>query len=189
MGRTKEAIGSSMDAQTQLNLEISKLAVAALVSLVVGAATIWISRAQKNIAASQRDIALEQRRVATAKLNLDLFDRRYELFMEVWGFLSHGSIGDVVEYSDPKFTNLIPKARFLFGDDIAEYMNKASSKKTQVALANKQKTSAPYGTPDADKQIYELGIWFNNEAKDCFKTFAPYLDFSQWRGEPARFQA
>ncbi len=101
-----------MDPQS---FELVKLAVTTLVSIVVGYVTWRISSGQKAISASQRDIALEQRRVATAKLNLDLFDRRYELFMEVWGFLSHGSIGDVVEYSGPKFTNLIPKARFLFG--------------------------------------------------------------------------
>ena len=169
-----------MDAQS---LELGKLAVTTLVSIVVGYVTWRISSGQKAIAASQRDIALEQRRVATAKLNLDLFDRRYELFMEVWGFLSHGAVGDVVQYSDPKFTNLIPKARFLFGDDIADYMNEASTKKTQLALANKQKTSAPYATPDADQQIYDLSIWFTTEGKDCFKRFANYLDFANWKAE------
>lgn len=173
-----------MDPLTQLCLEVAKLAVTTLASGVAAYFAIKIATSQRDIAKRQAETALEQRRVATAKLNLDLFDRRYELFMEVWGFLSHGAVGDVTDPSDPKFTNLIPKARFLFGDDIANYMSQASSKKTQMALANKQKTSAPYATPQTDQELYELGVWFQSEATNCFKRFADHLDFSHWRAEP-----
>ena len=172
-----------MDAQS---LELVTLAVTTLVSLVVGYVTWRISSGQRGIAASQRDIALEQRRVATAKLNLDLLDRRYELFMEVCGFLSHGSMGDVTEHSDPRFTNLIPKARFLFGDEIADYMSEASSRKTQLAVANKQKAGSTWATPEKDAELLEIGKWFSLEATNCFKRFAPYLDFSNWKAETAR---
>jgi hypothetical protein len=125
----------------------------------VGYVTWRISSGQKAIAASQRDIVLEQRKVATAKLNLDLFDRRLRAVHGRWGFLSHGAVSDVTDYSDPKFTNLIRKARFLFGDEIADFMSEASSKKTQMAVRNKAKAGTPWAKPDRDKQLLEIGKW------------------------------
>lgn len=175
-----------MDQSTQFWLEVWRLIVTAAVTVTVGVITAWIANNQRKIAASQRDIAHEQRRVATAKLNLDLFDRRCELFMQVWGFLSHGAVGDVKEYSDPDLTNLIPKARFLFGDEIAGFMNEAASKKTQMALGNKQKAGGHWPTPEKDAELLEIGKWFQFEATNCFKRFDPYLDFSSWRAETGR---
>jgi hypothetical protein len=125
-----------MDPQTQLHLEIAKLVVTALVSLIVGGVTGWIALSQKRIAQQQARTAAEQRKVSAAKLNLDLFEERYALFYKVWGFLSDAleDTADKVPHPlRPEFTNLIPKARFLFGNEIADYMIEANTMRLEAA--------------------------------------------------------
>ena len=61
----------------------------------------------------QRNIAKEQSSTAKAKLNLDLFKRRLEIFEETWGAASI-----VIQSGEPIFaplsmTNLYPEASFL----------------------------------------------------------------------------
>lgn len=49
----------------------------------------------------------------------------------VWGFATSGPREGRVDASC--FTKLIPKARFLFGAEIADYMNEASRKHIDLA--------------------------------------------------------
>lgn len=63
---------------TAVELELIKLGVTTVVSVVVGFVTLRILSGQKAIAARQADTAAEQKKVAAAKLNLDLFDRRFQ---------------------------------------------------------------------------------------------------------------
>ncbi|UEP34910.1 hypothetical protein LL998_01015 [Burkholderia ambifaria] len=96
------------EAQT-LCFELAKGVPAAVVALLVGVVGAFI--------------AWRQYHVARAKLNLDLFEKRYELFNMVWAFASF-----VVQDGPPslqaperiELKNLNPKIEFLFGDEIAK---------------------------------------------------------------------
>jgi hypothetical protein len=173
-----------MDPQTQLHLEIAKLVVTALVSLIVGGVTGWIALSQKRIAQQQARTAAEQRKVSAAKLNLDLFEERYALFYKVWGFLSDAleDTADKVPHPlRPEFTNLIPKARFLFGNEIADYMIEANTMRVRLFTVLRQQERGEGLAKFEGRTLADYQQWFAEEATKCFKRFADYLDFSAWK--------
>ena len=80
-------------------------------------------------------IAYRQVVIAQAKLKLDLFDKRYAIFLETWKILSEvvrtGTRGTNYGLGNP-FSNFIPQARFLFGRDIEAYLNETVSKWSEL---------------------------------------------------------
>jgi hypothetical protein len=130
-------------------------------------------------------IAYNQYRVARAKLKLDLFDRRYAIFLEIWRILSEVVSQGVQRtggLSTP-FNNFIPQSAFLFGPDIEAYLNKAVS---QWALlwaiqARTQGNGNIVQAADIAKQA-ELMRWFFEEASHGAKRiFGEYLEFKHWK--------
>lgn len=170
-----------------LVLEWAKILVPALITVVFAGWATRISQSQRDIAKGQKDIARAQKAVAHAKLNLDLFDRRFEMFQVTWGFLSAGVNSSEHELIHSDFTNQIPRARFLFGAEIADYMLEASNRRGRLSLLNRTLEARP-NHPEFTKltqETTELHSWFFEEAsKGCYKRFAEYLDFSAWKVDP-----
>jgi hypothetical protein len=85
---------------------------AALVTLTVGIAG-WV-------------ITRHQAAVAQAKLKLDLFDKRYPIFLDTWTIMSEvvtrGTREKNYGLGNP-FSNFIPQARFLFGEEVERYLS------------------------------------------------------------------
>lgn len=129
-------------------------------------------------------ISARQYFVARDKFNLDLYQRRYPIFDATWAFLSDpikatNSIGQA-----SKFSNIIPEARFLFGDDIANYMSHALDQATRLKMLE-LRTRANNNVLPAEfiDEHYDLQIWFHNQAvNDVKDIFYPYLNFSAWGG-------
>jgi hypothetical protein len=66
-------------------------------------------------------IIYNQFRVAQAKLKLDLFDKRYDVFHKTWLIMSgvvHKGTRDAQYGLGTPFNNFLPQAKFLFGKDI-----------------------------------------------------------------------
>lgn len=127
-------------------------------------------------------ITYKQYKVAKAKLNLDLFEKRLPIFESTWSFLS-GNVIKAPNLHAHEFTNLIPKATFLFGADIKEYMEEVGHKNTEFWLLH-TKTVSLYSEMSADEssKYLELHGWFINEANiGVKKVFGKYLDFSNWK--------
>jgi len=102
----------------------------AFLTVIISAVVGVIAYAQMNVARIQAEIAREQKRIAAAKLNLELFEQRYAVFEAVWAFLTDAPNDlpeNVQDPLRPAFTNLVPKARSLFGNEIAAYMYQANS--------------------------------------------------------------
>jgi hypothetical protein len=130
-------------------------------------------------------IAWRQYRVAKAKLNLDLFDKRYAVFLETWKILSAVSIeGPQQEHGlFTPFNNFIPQAAFLFGDDIEAYLHLAVKNWTDFLAAQ---ALADGGQGEARLKAIarraELEQWFETEAKDgAKKRFGEYMSFETWK--------
>lgn len=130
-------------------------------------------------------IAYRQYQVAKAKLNLDLFERRYEVFLAVWEFTSV-----VVQKGAPslrsdernKLTNLMPQIQFLFGKDLADYVYEIQSKHASLWVIE-QATQANNGVMPAEhiQQQLDLMKWFADEALEGVKQrFGKYLNFENW---------
>ncbi len=167
---------------TQLVLEVLKLVVGSGITAVAAFFAVKISASQRDIAKQQAATARESREIAAAKLNLDLFEERYKLFLEVWQFLSiASSVSDETQIHTP-FTNLIPKARFLFGKEVVDFMTEANQRRIAYILAVRASYNQDYDSSEAEK-IGERAKWLLDAASNCQKKFAPYLDFSEWQAQ------
>lgn len=72
----------------QLGLEIARVIVTTLATSAAAYYAIKIAASQRDIARQQAMTASAQAKTSEAKVNLDLFELRYAVFEQVWGFLS-----------------------------------------------------------------------------------------------------
>jgi hypothetical protein len=127
-------------------------------------------------------IAYRQYHVARAKLNLDLFDKRYQIFLETWQALSEAAIKPLERRAmGTPFNNNIPRARFLFGPDVETYLEKASTHWSQLR-AMQTMVESSNGRPEHAEQLQEIQGWFDAEAQRGVKLkFGMYMNFERWR--------
>ncbi len=164
----------------QFWLEVAKLIVTTGATGVAAWFGIGIARSQRNISAQQKNIALEAKQIAAAKLNLDLYEERYALFLEVWTYLTLALNTTADDHPRTDFTNHIPKAQFLFGKEIGDYMRDMDSKRIELIFLYKQSNNPPV---DYATRISDLSTWFEKEASGCYKRFDRYLNFANWQTE------
>lgn len=152
-----------------VSFEFIKGLPAALITLGLGYVALRVQRHQAN--------------VATAKLNLDLFERRYKIFEATWSELSNAIQNESVQMSNSSFTNLFPSAEFLFGKEIRAYMEEISKKCTDLwTIQQKTRANQNIVPQDLINKQTDLLNWFVKQAsEDCRGRFGPYLDFSKWR--------
>jgi len=129
-------------------------------------------------------IAGEQWKVARAKLRLDLFEKRYELFEILWSYLSahvqdHGQIPE----KSATLQNHIPQFYFLYGSAIGDFANEALTQGIKMDTA-KRVIEKNVGYSDAlrqyQQQTSDLYMWFATNATDLRKRFGPFLSFESW---------
>ncbi|MGN4070538.1 hypothetical protein [Burkholderia gladioli] len=131
-------------------------------------------------------IAFQQYRVAKAKLNLDLFERRYALFDLVWEFassVSRNGVGDLHSQMRVDVGNAQPKIEFLFGHEIRGYVSEMLEKSASLWTIE-QVTAANNGVrPHGLQERHTVLInWFRDQAGSGIrKEFGRYLDFRNWR--------
>lgn len=130
-------------------------------------------------------IAYRQYRVAKAKLNLDLFEKRYELFEHVWALASAVMHGKVVGMVDPvrlNVTNALPKIEFLFDAGIAAYVREISESSAELWQIHQQMMQAGYGiSTEYVERRRSLVSWFGEQALGgCQARFGAYLDVAKW---------
>ena len=148
--------------------ELIKGMPAAFVTLVIGGIAAYI--------------AWRQYQATRAKLKLDLFEKRYDLFEQTWGYFSEVLLnGPEVKGLFHKYSNQLPKISFLFGKDVEAYVEEANSRRIELW---KLKTPHPpqQERPANDvERILALETWFEQEAKTGVRrVFAPYLNFETW---------
>lgn len=152
--------------------ELLKGIPAAIVTLVIGL-----------IAAG---ISWRQYRTATAKLKLDLFERRFKIFHGVWvifsGVVINGAGRRNQGFATP-FNNILPETRFLFGEKIERYLNDAATKWIELQAAESQ--IDPMRANDQQEWIErrtELILWFEDQAQNGIRQqFGQYLNFEEWK--------
>ncbi|MCR4471067.1 hypothetical protein [Burkholderia sp. SCN-KJ] len=131
-------------------------------------------------------IAWRQYRVARAKLNLDLFEKRYEAFQIVWAFASAVvQRGPLPFYSSDmtKMLNELPKIEFLFGKKLAAYVRVLNANHASLwAIDEAIKTNNGVMPQDKIQEHTNLMKWFADEAMEGVRVrFGEYLDFEEWR--------
>lgn len=133
------------------------------------------------IAWRQFRIGAEQRQIASAKLKLDLFEKRLAVFEATWRAAS-----DVIRggraYPPAYLTNLYPHVAFLFGPEVEEYMKTLAEKMTRLGtidqLSEKNGDVVP---PELVNEHAQHRDWISHAAIEGIRSkFSPYLGFSQW---------
>lgn len=151
--------------------ELVKGLPAAFVALVIGGIAAYV--------------AWRQLHVARAKLNLDLFERREGIYDDVRFFLSaSGRNADEVDKTREKFFSQIPKAYFLFGSEIGDFMTLAQANARELHQAELVLRSTPAASllwEEARATDVRLERFFERELKNLRGRFGPYMDFTEWR--------
>ena len=166
----------------ETDLELIKLVVTSVVAIIVGVVTAYIAWQQCQIARRQANIAEQAKQVATAKLNFDLFEKRYRLYE-----LLRNELLEIVicarryDPSNSKYILEIPKFAFLFGADITDYIGKIDD--THRALRSIWEREAKGVSEDERERSAEMLSWLNKQGIECYKRFKPYLDFSEWQDQ------
>ena len=134
------------------------------------------------VAAIAAHIAWRQYMVARAKLNLDLFEKRVELYDIVWSFLS--------SYDDPNnakptntFVNSIPKLYFLFGTEIGDFANEARQHAAQYHSGNSKVSHAPHlseAWEEGRAQVTKADGFIRDARNGLRGRFSKYMDFAAW---------
>jgi hypothetical protein len=138
------------------------------------------------IAAIAAYVAWRQYRVARNKLKLDLFERRYAIFEEVWGILSrivHHDALDMNHGLATPFNNLLPKAGFLFGKDVEDYLNEVVRRWAELSGLHRVRMARAQEMSQAQTaRALELETWFFEQASSGAKMiFGRYLNFDGWK--------
>lgn len=134
-------------------------------------------------------VASEQWRVARAKFRLDLFDKRYVLYEQLWSFMS-GHVRDEPALNKLRIElqNNIPKFYFLFGREIGRYVEEEVMQRSitfgfhQATLARAE-IATPAAYEAAAKGSTEVYQWFYSEGTALRSRFAPFLAFEEWKAD------
>lgn len=153
--------------------ELIKGIPAAFVALVIGV-----------IAAG---VAWRQYKVARGKLNLDLFEQRYAIYEIVWKYISDCTDRPADQRTDSyqAFSNSIPKAYFLFGEEVGDWMTKIKYDSGAMAYAHRTlATAAQYSDSwtTAVADTTRLENQFRDDLDSLRERFALYMDFKEWQG-------
>jgi hypothetical protein len=153
--------------QGSLSFELVKGLPAAFVAAVVAGVAAYI--------------AWRQFRVAHAKLNLDLFQQRYELYDVLWRCLSVHATSDhrlVLSEARASLQNVAPKFQFLFGLSMFRFVGVALQ---QCSAVERLRGSIGIGgDEEARAQFADSRQWILTELDGLRGRFAPFMDFSNW---------
>jgi hypothetical protein len=125
-------------------------------------------------------IAFKQARIAAAKLNLDLYDRRFKIFDAARNLVSNAIKQSYIPKTAIIAFNLdVSDAVFLFGMDVEEYLEKLQAKAVELYhIGEKLDLMRERGQPNSEKVAEELAeqiIKFAEEYDNMVVVFKPYL--------------
>lgn len=143
-------------------------------------------------------ISLQQWRISKAKLKLDLFDKRYEIFLLIWNSLSiaNKNFDNDFKYNNLNIenskikrlqmenvgiNNILPKIEFIFGKEIFNYTKEIYKKLGDFDSINFKISHLDSDSEERNllnKKFLDLTSWFENEARDgCRSKFGKYMNF------------
>lgn len=129
-------------------------------------------------------IAYKQWRINVVALKEKPFDQRFAVFKDVQNVLSEiaGRAKMDLVYAD-KLAYAAQRARFFFGDEIAEYILDMRKNVLEIWAAHEELD----GLPSGDKRTDLVRVKASNlkyageQLSEIFRKFGPYMDFSKIR--------
>jgi len=154
-----------------LSSELARGLPAAFVVLVLGGIAVGIAN---------RRVKLVQ-----ARLKLDLFEKRFSVFLEVRKVLSEVATNGVYRSGGElsPFNALVPQAAFLFEPEVEAYLKRAVRQWVALwALQMRTQSNGAVVPPTDVVKVAELIRWFNMEAGEgAMRVFGAYLSLQEVR--------
>ena len=126
-------------------------------------------------------IAWRQYRVSKVELQLDLFDRRFEVFRRIWEICVDATGAQRIllsSHAETPFADFWPQAHFLFGDDVNELIDELMSK--WMTLSNFERELVGDSTVLENSERKQLYHWFHEIAsKELPIVFRRYIYFGR----------
>lgn len=130
-------------------------------------------------------VAWQQWHVARNKLRLDLFDRRYKVWDTTRTFILQVLNNTVTDPTMTEFKLAIADAKFLFDDDVVQFLNRilkcaAHLWTTRQLLTDVQVRHATQEQLEqrAESQQRDL-LWLGEQIPEATKVFGRYIGFTQ----------
>lgn len=129
-------------------------------------------------------LAYQQYKLSKTKLRLDLYDKRYALFLTIRMYVSDLAIGDnneplVSQANAGKFKRDTIECRFLFDSAaIANYFDEVYEKAIELAktrLAFERPNLDPHEEDAMRERMTALRVWFFNQSDEMFRLFGKDL--------------
>jgi hypothetical protein len=175
-----ETLERAMDA-----LELAKTfsgPVATITAAVVAAVITFVFNSrQLKIAKDQAVTADAQRKIAAARLNFDLYEKRYVVFEVARSLLRRVVREDTIEANDVMNFNIeTADAPFLFGQDIVNYLGVLRTKVLHLKTLRTQETAADQADDEEKRHrlvdlVADQHQELNSELEVIVEKFKPYL--------------
>jgi hypothetical protein len=124
-------------------------------------------------------IAFKQARIAAAKLNLDLYDKRFKVFDAARHFLGQFLVHGAVSVQDiNEFSVGTADAVFLFDDEVAGHLDALRKMGVSLNARNKRLSGMDCDDPDRNAVIDQLAVaeqQMSDEFPRVTSLFKPYL--------------
>lgn len=141
--------------------QLSLVTVAVAAGLVASAA-IWF--------------ALLNWRALEAKRRTDLFELRFEVYIEFWQeAYAILQVGPPDEARRHRLLILLQKARFLFSEEIYRYLQEFMEKADELARSEYLGDESDADRAQAGKARMDNLLWFDRQAEELARLFRPYL--------------
>ncbi|MDO8433282.1 MAG: hypothetical protein Q7S58_12820 [Candidatus Binatus sp.] len=131
------------------------------------------------------NIARQQSKTSAEKLKFDLFDKRYRVFEEILTLLKIMYPKGTVELIDiATFNGRTVESKFLFGNEIVEYIKQISDHAQTLETVNSEMRDALNGVLGSDRlklvqERREVMQWVRDQFNVVGEKFKKYLDFTK----------
>jgi hypothetical protein len=156
--------------------------VATIIAAAVAAVITFVFNSrQLKIAKDQAATADAQRKIAAARLNFDLYEKRYAVFEAARRLLQDVVQQDYIDAKDViKFNIETADAPFLFEQDIVNYLDKLRNKLLRFKRLRTQEKAADEGDEEEKRQrlvglVADQHQELNTELEIIIEKFKPYL--------------
>lgn len=128
-------------------------------------------------------VARDQRKLSREKLRLDLFDKRYEVYLIVWEFIEkvlHSRYDESLAF---EFRQKTRQVDFLFKSDVIDYIEEIISLYQEKTSLMDERRARENTMPQdelrkiQDRQV-EIDIHLSRQGEVLIDKFKPYLHFA-----------
>jgi hypothetical protein len=123
-------------------------------------------------------VALLQWRLSRHKLKMDLFDKRYQVYLSAQQFISHVASDAKVDFNEIiKFGRNTKQGIFLFDKNVTNYLNQIDKKAMELLKIQSELGRAPEADRNTLWKNEDIALkWFYDQSTEINQYFHKTLD-------------